>query len=330
MKNANVCFKVATPNSINLEKWQKTVDLMSELYDSACGVIVQIRNDEFSVVRTSKNESNFLTEDSTWAWEMKSFCRKVVESKQALYINDTVKSSKWKGAPAVCAGPVRSYFGLPILWPDGNVFGTICLIDTKSSNYNLTFRDLLDQLRDLIGADLRHVVDMRNLEKAAITDELTGLYNLRGLCDLGQQRISDAHRFNLSLALIYIDIDNLKVINDEYGHKQGDECIVTLARMMKINFRKNDVVARVGGDEFLVITLNKGSSYQELEYTCERLTNDFVEQFPKVDRGHKLSISFGVKFFKDDQKCDLMNMIDEVDKIMYEAKRNESKVFGEA
>ncbi|MCV6621389.1 MAG: sensor domain-containing diguanylate cyclase [Cellvibrionaceae bacterium] len=320
------CFRVDPPKSLDIGKWQVTVDLISRIYHTSCGVIVQFKGNEFSTIVTSSNHDNFLSPEDSWSWEIKSFCRRVVETREQLYVNDALAGDEWTDAPPVCQGPVRSYLGFPIFWPDGRVFGTICSIDTKSTNYEISFIELMQQLRDLISGELQHLSDIEQLQKVATTDALTGLYNIRGLSSLGEKRINDQQRFHLDLAVIYLDIDNLKQLNDKYGHEQGDVCIKVFAKSLKLSFRKTDIIARVGGDEFVVLALcNKGSEI-ELQQSCEDVSQDFSESFAsQYSDSINLSVSYGIKIYDTVQSLPLKDMISEADRLMY-AHKNRKKL----
>lgn len=103
----------------------------------------------------SQNKENFLKKDDSWSREIKSFCRRILETGEDLYVGDAVKEPEWACAPAVEKGPVRSYLGFPIFWPDNTFFGTICAIDTKSTDYKVPMVALLGQLSDMISKDLK-------------------------------------------------------------------------------------------------------------------------------------------------------------------------------
>ncbi len=80
MIDTQACISQHPHPNLDLQKWQMTVDLMAELFDSACGTIVQFRQQEFNAVVASLNEDNFLQRNSSWPWDMKSFCRRIVET----------------------------------------------------------------------------------------------------------------------------------------------------------------------------------------------------------------------------------------------------------
>ncbi|EAR61284.1 sensor domain-containing diguanylate cyclase [Neptuniibacter caesariensis] len=319
MLDSQTCISRKKPNSLDLDKWQRTVDLMAELYHSACGTIVQFRQGEFNAVRASLNEDNFLQQDSSWPWEMKSFCRKIIETGKGLYVNDPANDAQWSDADPVCKGPVRSYLGLPIYWPDGNLFGTICVIDTKKTDYDEPFLKLLEQFRDLINADLKMVYQYEELKSLALTDELTGINNRRGFNHLAEQRLKDAHRFEKLIGIVFIDIDNMKITNDEHGHKAGDTCLTTVSDLLSMTSRDSDIIARVGGDEFLVMLLVEDES--DIENFCSRLSEKFDQTARNKTFLEKTSLSFGHVIAHPKQNISLVSLIEQADKNMYTHKR---------
>ncbi|MBI5664544.1 MAG: diguanylate cyclase, partial [Nitrospirae bacterium] len=94
------------------------------------------------------------------------------------------------------------------------------------------------------------------LKSAAVTDELTGLFNRRGFFTLAEQQLKMADRLKKKMSLLYLDLDNLKVINDELGHKIGDEALWDAAGIIKNSVRGSDIIARIGGDEFALLLTN--------------------------------------------------------------------------
>lgn len=94
------------------------------------------------------------------------------------------------------------------------------------------------------------------LDEQATMDHLTGLLNRRGLEDRLDEELQRQKRTNTSLALLMLDVDNFKHFNDEYGHAAGDRCLVALAKCLGENTRGEDLLARFGGEEFLVVLIN--------------------------------------------------------------------------
>ncbi len=319
MIDTQACISRHPHPNLDLQKWQMTVDLMAELFDVACGTIVQFRQQEFNAVAASLNEENFLQRNSSWPWDMKSFCRKIMETEESLYVDDAEHSKEWQNAPPVSEGPVRSYLGLPVSWPDGSLFGTICVIDTKKAKYNQVQQQLLKQFRDMINADLQLLQDYEEIKALAITDELTQVHNRRGLNLLGEQRIKDARRFNQNIGMVYIDIDNMKQLNDTEGHQAGDACIINLADILKDCCRESDIIARVGGDEFLVMML--ADDEQHIQKLCHRIEHQFSEELKQNPTFRLNSLSYGYCFTDEPGNARIEIMIDQADQHMYENKR---------
>jgi len=107
-------------------------------------------------------------------------------------------------------------------------------------------------VRELI-ARIQHVKLQERLRSMSVTDELTDLYNRRGFFALAEQELKLANRLRKSVFLFYLDIDNLKDINDTYGHLEGDMMILETANILRRTFRQSDTISRIGGDEFVII-----------------------------------------------------------------------------
>ena len=102
------------------------------------------------------------------------------------------------------------------------------------------------------------------LRMLSLSDDLTGLYNRRGLFALGEHTMRIARRRARRLGIIYIDVDSLKTINDRFGHAQGDEALRTVADVMRASIRESDVVGRIGGDEFVILAEDDTGVTQDL------------------------------------------------------------------
>jgi diguanylate cyclase (GGDEF)-like protein len=330
MVDSQSCLSHSEQNIIDLEKWQQTVDLLAEMFDSSCGTIVQLRQNEFNAVVASKNQDNVLNKNDAWPLELNSFCRRIIETKQALNVQNAKADEEWRFTPPVADGPVRSYCGLPLFWPDGQLFGTICVIDTKQTEHSPLLLKLLKQFSLLIMKDLKILCDYNKLKDLALTDELTGIYNRRGLSFLGEQRIKDAKRSKQIIGMIYLDIDNLKQINDHHGHHIGDECILTLTNVLKDYCRESDIIARIGGDEFLIMSLFNQSSVlshdEQLQQIHQRILQRIVQRYKVAvlayDPDSITSVSYGQKMFNYDQALVLEDMIEQTDMLMYRNKKS--------
>ncbi|MCP5244497.1 MAG: GGDEF domain-containing protein [Burkholderiales bacterium] len=155
-----------------------------------------------------------------------------------------------------------------------------------------------------------------NLHKQALTDEMTGLYNQRAFSILGKQSFLESLRNNTQLVLLYFDLDGLKRINDTLGHQIGSELIVEFANLLKANFRRSEMIARVGGDEFVVL-----SKKNEVEKALLRLADAVNAANSKHNRPYKINYSQGKIIGKAKDFESLDDLLTQADASMYENKK---------
>lgn len=173
-------------------------------------------------------------------------------------------------------------------------------------------------VRELI-ARIQHVKLQERLRSMSVTDELTDLYNRRGFFALAEQELKMANRLRRNAFLFYLDIDNLKDINDNYGHLEGDMMILETANILRRTFRQSDSVSRIGGDEFVVI-LN-GAKEADTDIVSSRLQKNIDEFNKGLNRGYKLSMSVGIALYNPENPASVDELLSQADKSMYEQKR---------
>lgn len=158
-----------------------------------------------------------------------------------------------------------------------------------------------------------------NLARLAMIDPLTGVYNRRTLATLADTAIRNALRTHSSLALLAIDVDHFKRINDEFGHDTGDEALRGLVSLMQETLRVGDVLSRIGGEEFAVLL--PGSGPGEATLAAERV-RAHVERSPLLIDGRSLNlrVSIGVAALGPDA-ADLATLLRNADRALYAAKR---------
>jgi diguanylate cyclase (GGDEF)-like protein len=160
------------------------------------------------------------------------------------------------------------------------------------------------------------------LQTLSLTDELTGLYNRRGLTALLEQELRRAHRMKKGLSVLYMDLDNLKDINDSLGHKVGDQALVDTASMIREVFRESDIVARIGGDEYVVVPVDVDEEVGEM---IRRLKQVFKEREKSDGRPYSVSVSMGTAHYNPHTPSTVEELINEADKAMYEMKKAKRK-----
>ena len=162
----------------------------------------------------------------------------------------------------------------------------------------------------------------RELRYLALTDDLTCLYNRRGFFAAATQQLKLAQRNAQSLLLLFCDVDNLKKINDTYGHPEGDLALVKTADALEKAFRGSDIIARLGGDEFVVLA--QVASDQTQEVLLHRLQKN-LKQLSVGGLRYELSLSVGVARFDPKRAISLGELLAQADSAMYKKKRSAQK-----
>lgn len=157
------------------------------------------------------------------------------------------------------------------------------------------------------------------LKELSLRDDLTGLYNRRGFIELAEQQWKIAKRMMRKMLLVYADIDRLKYINDTFGHYTGDRLINEAAGIIKGTFRTSDIVARIGGDEFVVLAVE----IADLDYTryIEKLHKNLQEHNREMDLPCELSLSVGFALYDPDCPLTLDELMKRADDTMYDQKK---------
>jgi diguanylate cyclase (GGDEF)-like protein len=186
-----------------------------------------------------------------------------------------------------------------------NYYFNINISKLQNNNYLLSFNDItkLESERVII-------------KKEAEYDALTEVYNRVKFNKVLQDMIYKANRYDFKFSIILLDIDHFKSINDTYGHNIGDKVLIELSRLINMCLRDNDIIARWGGEEFVI--LSESTSVKEASKFALRLKN-IVNDYSFTEVG-KVTCSFGVTEFKIGDTQTLL--FERVDKALYEAKHN--------
>ena len=190
--------------------------------------------------------------------------------------------------PTIVGGILQNIFvGLPTVWAGSTISILILFFNIQSSRLN--------------------------------TDYVTGLYNRRQLDSYLNAKINNSNLGTL-FAGIMIDMDKFKLINDTYGHQVGDEALVTLSKLLKKCFAKNDFIARYAGDEFVIVLDIKKPT--DLNASIERLNNILKSYNSKSKKPYKLSLSLGHAIYDNKSSMSEEHFIKHLDSLMYKEKHN--------
>jgi diguanylate cyclase (GGDEF)-like protein len=171
---------------------------------------------------------------------------------------------------------------------------------------------------------LHDVTDLKRaeeqLQELTLVDELTGLYNRRGFMLLASQLIKTTDRMGKHALLVYIDVDDLKYINDNLGHNQGDRALISTANILRNTFRGSDIIARLSGDEFVGLAID--SQDDLIEILIGRLQETLSDHLLHENSPYQLSFSYGISQYDSVHPCSLEDLLEKADKAMYKQKRS--------
>ncbi|HJU73478.1 MAG TPA: GGDEF domain-containing protein [Gemmatimonadaceae bacterium] len=160
----------------------------------------------------------------------------------------------------------------------------------------------------------QHEFELRAL---SLVDDLTGLHNRRGFLTLAEQQIKLARRNKRELVLLFIDMDDFKLINDRFGHQEGDLALQRAARVLRSTFRDSDIIARLGGDEFVVLAAETGTSASIIQ----RLRQELAARNETDAQRYTISFSVGAARFDPEAPPTIEELLRTADSMLYEQKR---------
>ncbi|MGZ7046480.1 MAG: sensor domain-containing diguanylate cyclase, partial [Candidatus Aminicenantales bacterium] len=242
-----------------------------------------------------------------WRW--------VTHDKKPILTNMPTLDPRFTGMPEWHFS-VGQFLAVPALM-EGQLVG---LIAVANSDNLYSERDLeaMEQLATLyaIAVDRKRKED--ELRERTLTDELTGLNNRRGFFTLAEQQLKIANRSKKEMFLFFADLDGLKIINDTFGHDEGDKALVETASLLRDAFRESDIIARIGGDEFVTLAVDVGDARPAT--LARRIGDRFAERNAKPGQRFVLSISHGIVCYDPEKPCSAQDLVSEADKLMYEDK----------
>src|ERR1044071_7820303 len=210
---------------------------------------------------------------------------------------------------------------MPAVWRDGSWRGEALGLRVNSSTLPLEI-----SLSSVVGGGMvqvvRDITERKKIEEtlrnSSLKDELTGLFNRRGLLKQAAPYFDFARRQKEKLLLLFIDLDGMKKINDEFGHNEGDNALIQTAEILNRSFRSTDIIARLGGDEFTVLVTDLNANKEE---AITRLNDNLKAYNRSETRAHKLAFSIGVATLEPERMTCFEELLEQADQAMYEQKR---------
>lgn len=261
-----------------------------------------------------------------------AFCAYAIlpTSNEPMIVRDAWKDERFAANPLVTGSPkIRFYAGAPLVTPDNFKLGTLCVIDRRprklTDNQIESLKALARQVT--LKLELRRMSNLLqkandDLQNLSLTDELTGLYNRRGFNLHAEQQLKlfRSRKTDRGLWIMMADLDKLKAINDEFGHQEGSFAITKTSEILRKTFRASDIIARFGGDEFVILIVNTLDEVKTV--IAERLEKHLAEYNIVNHKHYQLSISYGLIPIAFKATDSLEEMIRKADEAMYDHKRS--------
>jgi diguanylate cyclase (GGDEF)-like protein len=249
----------------------------------------------------------------------KGYVAKAVRERKPLLINDVQvdPTIRYEGTiPEVRA--IQSAIVAPLIQTN-EVLGALSLDSSQKSAFTEDDLSLLVSLAATVTAAIRNAQLHAEVQKLALTDSMTNIYNRRGFFEIGRREVERSHRFGRPLSAIMFDIDFFKNVNDTYGHANGDHVLRQISDRISKNIREIDILGRYGGDEFTIL-LPETDMFVATN-VAERLRLSIVDAPFDIDEASlRITISLGVAKTTADT-IDLASLLDQADVALYAAKQ---------
>ena len=243
----------------------------------------------------------------------------VLRAGRALAVDD-VKNSPYIDRDLAIFFSMQSMMGLPLI-ADGIRLGAVLVSFNTPHCFTQEEINNGEQVSSQVALAVSKARLYSQVQRMSITDELTGLYNRRGIFEKGRAAVVEAQRFSKPLALIWLDIDYFKRVNDTYGHHIGDQVVRGVAECCRASVRDRDLIGRYGGEggDELILMLPE-TNLSDTLLIAERVRQRIASQMFDTDKGPiAVTVSMGISVLRGDM-VDLTGLLNRADQAMYAAK----------
>ena len=255
-----------------------------------------------------------------------SFCQYVVSTKSLMVVANAADHPILRDNPGFCELGVVAYAGVPLLNSQGEILGALCAMDRAPQAWTPEQVEILEDLAAAAMAEIELRSTVRSLVTAqekllsqATHDDLTGLLNRRGFHEQAVRHMALAERSQSPFLLVALDLDGFKVINDTLGHDEGDRALVELATLLTSTCRSADLVARISGDEFMLLLADNG--VDDMHRARERVYDMLAQRNQQVSIEYRLASSVGIALWSPRHQKSLKTLHRIADEAMFADKR---------
>ncbi|MGZ5498105.1 MAG: diguanylate cyclase [Candidatus Aminicenantales bacterium] len=255
---------------------------------------------------------HFHENSGMWRW--------VLEERRAIVTTMPSLDPRYGGIPEWHL-PVGPFLAVPAIM-SGGIVGIVVVANPQNPYLEKDLK-AVERLADLYAIAVQRTRTEDALRELSFVDELTKVYNRRGFLVVAEQQMKVAHRTKKEMSLFYADLDDLKRINDSFGHEEGDAALVQAADILKDVFRDSDSVARLGGDEFVVLAIDIAES--KVSALNRRLREKVQARNTRPDSAYPISFSLGICRYDPDRPCSLQELLTLADRRMYQEKTSKKR-----
>jgi len=309
--------------------WQATLDILAQVVDVPATLIMKKHANSIEVFAGNTSDLSPYKCGESEVLGHGLYCETVIDSQQELLVSDALNDPKWCNNPDIALGMI-SYCGLPLNWPNGQVFGTICMLDTKANNYSLPMRKLLESFKvsiesglavtfqkhqlSLINQDLEQRILQRTTELERLNDSLmqeidsrnaaeqllefqqkfdiaTGLPKVYNLLAQFNHLIASG-AVNKQVSVLYIQLSNHKEIHDSFGAHMSEQVRIYVAKELLALMAPENVLAYVSDTTFCILHLGSEQQPGSVDLFCYQLCKHF-NQLMIID-GESLTVAIQV------------------------------------
>lgn len=300
------------PWSFFTKNLRSRLDELSKVIGTSSFFIVTMQDGFYTMVRLFHKNDGIDSEFSSSRLSDLTGLQ-IMQSTQPVIIADTKSHPKGK---ALYDQKIGAYMGAPIILNDGTLYGTLGTANITPYDFSQTEYHAFLMAAGL----LSYIID---LERTAIHDPLTGALN-RLFLDRHMQ--TPTNEFGDSFAMIYIDLDGFKNINDTYGHESGDSILRVIVQRLKRRIRMEDVVVRVGGDEFVVILTDLAAGSGWISSAVNRLYKALDVEYGIGSEKFRVTVSMGISTFPENG-TNVDSLMQAADMAMYTVKKQGGQGF---
>lgn len=253
-------------------------------------------------------------------------CGAAAHHKKSILIADIVHHPNWRQYLDVAnRAQLKACWSIPILSSKKELLGTFAVYHQDVTEPESDEIEILNLASSIVSVAMEKQQLELQFKFAATHDDLTGLYNRTYFSQVASNVLAFGKRKQQVLAVMFVDLNKFKRINDNLGHKAGDNLLIKIANLLKKTVRESDLVIRFGGDEFLIILLCESPS--EAEFVAQRIQTTIHTSCKSEIDQFGFGISIGVAHNQQSPNLDVAQLVSRADLAMYHAKKFSLGIF---